>query len=169
MSDITNTSITQSELKSIFHYNPETGIFTRLITQGCRAKGSSIICNENKYLGVRINNTPYKLHRLAWLYMTGVHSKYDIDHKNQFKNDNRWDNLREVTKSINKQNMVKCRSDNKTGFLGVHFSKTYQKYASQILVKELNKRIWLGYFDTPEEAHEAYLVAKRKHHIGCTI
>lgn len=27
----------------------------------------------------------------------------------------------------------------------------------------------LGYFDTPEEAHAAYLAAKRAQHEGCTL
>jgi hypothetical protein len=27
----------------------------------------------------------------------------------------------------------------------------------------------LGYFKTPEEAHQAYVQAKRKHHHTCTI
>lgn len=31
------------------------------------------------------------------------------------------------------------------------------------------KRTYLGLFDTAEEAHEAYLQAKRRMHEGCTI
>jgi hypothetical protein len=27
----------------------------------------------------------------------------------------------------------------------------------------------IGWFDTPEEAHQAYLIEKRKHHLTCTI
>ena len=31
------------------------------------------------------------------------------------------------------------------------------------------RRVYLGVFATPEEAHSAYVEAKRLHHDGCTL
>ena len=41
------------------------------------------------------------------------------------------------------------------------------RFKARITVK--GKEILLGRFDTAEEAHAAYLEAKRVHHPGCTI
>ena len=72
--------------------------------------------------------------------------------------DLRWDNL-----------VIGCKSDvsqkkkvaSKTGFKGASFHKTKKKYQARIHTggKEIN----LGYFSTPEEAHEAYMKAAAEH------
>lgn len=54
---------------------------------------------------------------------------------------------------------AKCNSDNPTGLLGVSLYKKYNNYRSQIYIR--GKAICLGYFDTPEEAHLHYTIAKK--------
>jgi len=49
---------------------------------------------------------------------------------------------------------------NKTGFTGVHFTNNGQKFRAQISVK--NQEVYLGTFDTPEEAGKAYQDAEKK-------
>jgi hypothetical protein len=51
--------------------------------------------------------------------------------------------------------------------LGVFVDKKSNKYVSKLQTN--GKQKWLGLFETPEEAHQAYLIAKRQTHEGCTI
>jgi hypothetical protein len=53
---------------------------------------------------------------------------------------------------------MKLKEKNRTGFKGVVFHK--KKYVAQISIN--NHPTYLGSFDTPEEAHTAYLKAARK-------
>ena len=46
---------------------------------------------------------------------------------------------------------------------GYTFNKQRQKYHAQIMVN--GTQIFLGLFNTAEEAHEAYLTAKAKYHV----
>lgn len=54
---------------------------------------------------------------------------------------------------------------NSTGLLGVDVKQG--KNRAQIVVA--GKKIHLGYFAKPEDAHQAYLVAKRSLHEGNTL
>lgn len=59
----------------------------------------------------------------------------------------------------------RAHADSFTGFLGVEIKRS--RFAARICLD--GKRVSLGVFDSPEEAHFAYLMAKRKIHKGCTI
>lgn len=107
-------------------------------------------------------------HRLVWLHLYGEWPEHGIDHINGRRSDNTAANLRSVPQSENVQNQRKARRDNKsTGLLGVSRPSGRSKYRAQIMAQGRNR--YLGYFDTPEEAHAAYLAAKRQLHPGCTI
>ena len=160
-------SLTQAELKEVLDYNPETGIFIWKKTMNNNAKKGKIAgwVSFYGYIEIRYDNKNYKAHRLAWLYMMGRFPNFQIDHKNTIKNDNRIDNLRDTTAAINNQNTRKCLKNSSTGFLGVIPKRG--KFVACIGVNY--KKIHLGVFESPEEAHEAYLKAKRVLHQGCTI
>jgi hypothetical protein len=81
------------------------------------------------------------------------------------RGNNRIGNLRDVPNAINRQNMRKARVDNKLGFLGVYAHQG--RYRTRLHLD--GKVIEVGMFDTPEQAHAAYVAAKRKHHEGCTL
>jgi len=89
----------------------------------------------------------------------------EIDHINGDKSDNSYRNLREVSRGENMQNKRKAHRNNKTGFLGV--AREAGKYRARIRVCGKNRS--LGMYDTPQQAHQAYLAAKRELHEGCTI
>jgi hypothetical protein len=97
--------------------------------------------------------------------MTGNWPKYQIDHINLKRADNRWINLREATHGQNVQNSS-LRKNNTTGFKGVsklsHKCKLKRPFRARITVN--NREIILGVFSTAEEAHTAYLAAAKKHY-----
>ena len=101
------------------------------------------------------------------LWITGAWPEHDVDHINGVRNDNRWSNLREVTRTVNIQNQRIAQTRNVAGLLGVSFEKARNKYKAGIVAG--GKYHNLGRFNTAEEAHAAYLKAKRELHEGCTI
>ncbi len=105
---------------------------------------------------VRIDRKLYLAHRVIWLMVTGSWPAMDIDHKNGNAGDNRFENLRLATVTENNRNTGLSKNST-TGFKGVHFYKAVQKYQAHITVNR--KRIHLGYYETAEEAHEAYCKA----------
>ena len=155
--------LTQDDLKRLFHYDQETGLFTRLVNSGTRWKIGQIVgCLDpiSGYLTVGVGNKTYRLHRLAFLYVTGKWPEHDVDHIDGIGSNNKWANLREATELQNMQNYKKANKNNKSKFLGV----STQRYGFQAVIYKNRKRIYLGLFKTPELAHTAYLEAKRKIH-----
>lgn len=92
-----------------------------------------------------------------------------VDHINGDKIDNRIGNLRLTNKRGNAQNQRRAMSHNGTGYLGVCFEKQTGKYKAAIRPDGGTQSVTLGRFETPEEAHEVYLRAKREVHPACTI
>ena len=151
--------ITQSELKRLFHYDPETGIFTRLVTRGNRALAGARAGTPRPdgYLKITIDKKHYLAHRLAWLYMRGVWPSEMLDHKNLDRSDTRFDNLREATRSENYTN-TRCRSHSTIGVKGV--TRNGDRWMARISVD--SSAIYLGTYDTVEQAHSAYMIAANK-------
>lgn len=155
--------LTQARLKELLQYHPETGYFTRKSTRGGKLIGSIAGTHDTHgHLQIKIDKQLYLAHRLAWLYIHGSMPKYQVDHINGLRDDNRLNNLREASLQQNTQNQINARSNNSTGFLGVSFHKPNSLYRAQICHN--GKVLHLGYHVTAELAHDAYLVAKRKLH-----
>lgn len=159
--------IDQKKLKELLSYDPATGVFTWRVSMNGRTQAGDVAgsFDVNGYRRIGVNRRSHKAHRLAWLYMTGEWPKAEIDHRNGSRADNRWINLRESDPILNAQNQRKAQSDSTTGFLGV--SPLKGRFLARI--KAGGKRKNLGTFSTPEQAHAAYLKAKRELHAGCTI
>lgn len=90
--------------------------------------------------------------------MTGEWPADMIDHKNRDRTDNRWENLREATRS---QNNANRRASSTHGFKGATFNRRQGRWMAQTKVN--GKRVYLGYYDTPEEAHAAYVAAAERY------
>ncbi len=154
------TDITQEYLKAILSYNPDTGLWHWLVDDWGRKKGELAgAINSDGYIQITINCKKYKAHRLAWLYMTGAWPENEVDHDNTFTNDNRWLNLREATGTENCYNYP-VKVTNKLGVKGVHKTKN-NRYKAQIQINKV--KIYLGRFDTLEEAKAAHDAAANKY------
>ena len=114
--------LTQKRLKELLHYDPETGIFTRIkkvrggLGENPNEAGS--IKTKHDYRIIGIDNKSYKASRLAFLYMEGYFPENIVDHKNRIKSDDRYKNLRQVTQQCNVKN-CSIRKNNKSGVSGV--------------------------------------------------
>ena len=159
--------LTYERLREVLHYDPETGVFTWLVRTSTRIKVGDVAAaaDGRGYIVIGVDGVLYKSHRLAFLWMTGEWPPQFVDHINGVRDDNRWSNLRPATRSENNQNVRRARAGNRTGLLGV--CRYRKRFKAQIRVDGRN--LCLGTFDTPEQAHEAYLAAKRRLHPGSTI
>ena len=103
-------------------------------------------CNENKI----------RLHRL----IMDCPDDMIVDHINHNRLDNRKCNLRICTQHQNSMNQNK-RSNNTSGYTGVLWDKAKNKWMARIKVNY--KQIFLGYYDTLEEAIKARKQAEIKY------
>lgn len=153
--------LSQKELKELFHYNPETGIFTRRASVSWNTKRGDIVSGvSNGYLRVNIGGKQYYCHQLAVLYMTGGLPEDDVDHINHLKTDNRWSNLRAVTRSENLKN-CSLGKNNKHGVTGVHIHAPKPVWRAAISVNK--KQIFLGQYSDFFEACCARKSAENKY------
>lgn len=113
---------------------------------------------KHGYISVQIGKKRYNLHRLVWKIMTGQDPKGVIDHINNNRQDNRFVNLRDVSKSQNSRNRS-INKNHKYKLKGARFSKDKNKWFTTIDVN--CKTIWLGFHETAEEAHKAYCEAAK--------
>lgn len=163
--------LTADEARRRLAYNPETGtLIWKFLRDSTRIGQEAKSLDVNGYVQINICGTMVKGHRMAWLIHYGEWPSDHIDHINGIRNDNRIANLRCVSGTVNTQNKRNGSCKNQSGFLGVHISHhsaTGKRYRAKIMYG--GKQIHLGGFSTPEAAHEAYVVAKRRLHEGCTL
>jgi hypothetical protein len=153
-------------LKELLSYNKETGIFVWTDKAPHKVIGK-VAGSKQKYghLVAKINGVNHLLHRLAWMFVYGVNPVEHIDHINGNPSDNKIENLRLATRSLNMQNLKKAKANNKCGLLGV--CPNGDRWKAEIRID--GKKTYLGTFDTALEAHNIYLTAKRQHHVGNTL
>jgi len=160
-------SLTAEELRGALNYDPTTGEFVwlkRPMKKSLIGKRAGAI-NGRGYVFIGLNNESYAAQRLAWLYMTGEWPKHEIDHINGVKTDNRFENLRDVTSTVNQQNVRRARKGSATGILGVYRHR--HGFRTSIQVGGVSR--YIGCFETAAEAQEAYLKARRELHAGNTL
>lgn len=154
--------VTQEELKRLFSYDPETGLFTRLIgRQGVAAGTIAGTRMLNGYTAISIKPKKYYAHRLAWLYMTGEWPEDLLDHINGDPADNRFQNLRPALKCQNSFNS-KRNTRNKSGVKGVCWHKAMKKWHVQLRFN--GKQQNLGFFDNLDVAAEFVRKAREQYH-----
>ena len=162
--------LTQARLQQLLEYFVETGLFKWKVANSQRVHIGDIAGSPSikGYVLIGIDGKVYRGHRLAWLYVYGEWPVHYIDHINGVVTDNRIENLRDVSNTINIENQKNAPISNQScGVLGVSREKNHRRWRAVITSQGRQRHI--GYFDTIEQAQEAYLTEKRKLHVGCTI
>lgn len=149
---------TIEELKSVLHYDPETGHFTWLTGRRCKVNGGRAGILKEGYIRIKFGGTNYYSHRVAWFYVTGEWPKGILDHKNRDGTDNSFSNLREATASQNAGNSA-VRKNNKLGVKGI-VRRSDGKFEAKI--RKNYKAVCIGRFDTLAEASAAYAREAKK-------
>lgn len=145
---------TLTELQSVLAYDPETGWFTWLVDVSSKAMAgyrAGYQPKDGHYRRIVYKGKVFNEHRLAWWFAHGWLPKA-IDHRNRDKTDTRLANLRPASPSQNAANTT--HRSGVLGMKGVHLCRCTGRYRAQI--KKDYKKVHLGRFDTPEEAHAAY-------------
>ena len=163
-------------LRECFSYDPETGKLrwrrrplhhfptlssAKLWNAQCAGRLALVTDYEGHLRGeIRIDGDRVRMyaHRVIFKLMTGHDPTDEIDHINGIRSDNRWANLREATNFDNARNRrVKARTLPKCVYAenGRFIAKAYE---------EGRRRVRLGSFDTPAEAHAAYVAFAKPLH-----
>lgn len=158
---------TVERLREVLAYNAETGALTWRIHRGRAVQGAEAGWESRGYRFVEVDGSnPIPVHVVGMAMATGSWPKAEVDHRNGVTLDNRADNLRDVPHAINQQNRRRAAKHNKCGVLGVVLGSN-GRYSARIRVDGKQKH--LGCFGSAEDAHAAYLSAKRRFHEGCTL
>ena len=149
----------QEELHKLFEYR-EGNLYWKIKPRNSAKIGDKAgSLNSNGYIVLKLNNLPYKMHRIIWVYhYDTISSNLQIDHIDGDKANNTIENLRLATNSQNNFNNKSSYRNSKSNILGVSWSKTKRKWVSQICKN--NKSIHLGYFVNQEDAIAARKAAE---------
>jgi hypothetical protein len=145
----------QEKLKELLKYCPMTGLFFDAVNSELVGK------KLDGYLYYYYKGRNYPLHRLALLYVTGVLPKGDVDHINMDRSDNRYENLRECSRSENMLN-TKPHKDSRSGIKNVFYRADTGKYSVRISVAGKYKSY--GCYDDLEMAELVAIEARNKFH-----
>ena len=139
--------LSHERLLEILEYFPNTGKFLWKVKiakniwigdeAGCKYRGRFLIT---------INKILYFRSRLAWFYVHGIWPTNEIDHKNQIKDDDRIENLREATRQENGWNRVLPRKYDLPKGIYIKGKKF------QVMLQHENKMKYLGYFTNLDDA-----------------
>ena len=139
-----------------FDYDPESGAFTR------RSNGASayLVHKPSRYYRCYFQGKIFQAHRLVFMWMTGRFPFGCIDHKDVDPTNNRWENLREATKSQNGANVLRGRH-NTSGVKGVSRHSQNNNWVVHIGVR--GRVMHVGSFSDLETARAAYADASLRY------
>lgn len=118
----------------------------------------NIYQDKDGYAIISIKGRPISLHR--WIMGCTPHDGKIIDHKNRNKLDNRRANLRIVNATISARNIGKTKKPTSSKYRGVSLHKKSGKWIAQ--VREKQKTLWSGVFDSEDEAGRQCELARIK-------
>jgi hypothetical protein len=158
--------LAHERLLEVLAYCPLTGRFEWRLRMNRRPYSVEAGCLTKRVRRViSIDGHQYKASRLAWFYVHGKWPDGVIDHLDHDTLNDAIENLRDVSVRVNTENQIRPQSRSTTGLLGVFPHR--QKWGAKIAVNGVGR--FIGVFAAPEEAHAAYVEAKRRLHEGCTL
>lgn len=104
---------------------------------------------------------PFVAHRVIWKWVTGIEPGIMVDHRDRVRTNNKWNNLRNVTRSQNMQNR-KRHSNNRSGHPGVYFNRGERRWKAAI--KAQGVVVFLGTYKAKRDAVRVRLAAEKKYH-----
>lgn len=140
---------TPESIIDLFEYKDGELYFKKRVASNIKIGDIAGGFNNLGYRKVKIKKHTYSIHRLVWIMHNGV-TDLDIDHIDHNPSNNNLENLRLVTHKQNCQNR-KLRKDNTSGFNGVMFNKSKNKWEVYLSQK------YIGAYSTKDEA-----ILKRK-------
>jgi hypothetical protein len=158
-------------LKECFDYDEQSGILfwskqrpvTHFLTTQTYQRWMTIYSGKEagttntikgiKYKSCCIGDTKYLIHRIVWAICVGKHPERVIDHIDGDSLNNRIDNLRDVSQTINSRNS-KMRSNNTSGVNGVRWDKQRNKWVVYVTshIDGISKTKNLGRFNNFDDA-----------------
>lgn len=113
------------------------------------------------YVAARNKEHPERAALLLHRVILGAAAGTIVDHINGNPLDNRRENLRLCSHAENMRNR-KVHKNNKLGVKGVHQRRGKNGFCAEIRIN--GRKLRLGTYMTPEEAHQAYAKASRELH-----
>lgn len=155
----------QSTLHEWLDYDPETGIFIwKKDTRPNRkflGKQAGCLKKRDGYVVIAVRGYgPRAAHRLAWCYVHGDYPDCEIDHIDNNRANNAIDNLRLATRQEQCRNTLSYK-DSFSGLKGAFFHARIKRWYSAIKLN--GKSVFLGCYDTADEAHAAYCAAAARY------
>lgn len=156
--------IALERVREVLRYEPESGLLFWQVSLSNRAKAGAVAGYKSDYVRVNVDGRSYKAHRLIWFMVTGIWP-VEVDHGDGDGTNNRWTNLKDCTHAQNHQNLCRVRRNNPTGLTGAYWDKRDKRWFSSIGIA--GKQVYLGTFQSAEQANSAYVEAKKLHHQFC--
>lgn len=143
-------------------YEPETGIVRwRMTGRGWRkATNEAGSVSSNGYRIIKVDGVTRGAARIIWAMVTGKMPAEEIDHKDLDQSNNRWNNLREATRTQNGVNR-RLPKNNTSGLRGVHHHRYSKSNPWLARISLGNQSVHLGVYPTAAEAHAAYVKAAK--------
>lgn len=126
-----------------------TPAIARGINKRFAGKPALACMDQNGYLNGTLGGVAMRASRVIWKLVTGKDPDREVEHKNRKRGNNRWHNLRLALHHENGRNR-NIPANNKSGFVGVIFNKSEQKWKAHVTVKQ--KRIHVGTFSNKKLA-----------------